>query len=73
MIRRAATSKGRAESGYFSIEGIRLHERAVRAGVKVEQAITTPAFMEEPSQRIQALLRDLNQNRMPDQHRARMR
>lgn len=60
MFRRAATSKGRAESGYFAIEGLRLHERAFRAGIKVEQAITTPAFMEKPSQRTQALLSDLN-------------
>jgi RNA methyltransferase, TrmH family len=61
MIRRAATSKGRAESGYFSIEGVRLHERAVRAGVRVEQAITTLAFKEDPSARIQTLLRNLEQ------------
>ena len=60
MIRRAATSRGRADSGYFSIEGLRLHERAVRAGTKVEQAITTLAFMENPSGRIQTLLRDLD-------------
>ncbi len=40
MIRRAGTRKGRVTGGYFSIEGIRLHERAIRAGVVVSQAIT---------------------------------
>lgn len=60
MIRRAATAKGRTESGFFSIEGIRLHERAVRAGVKVEAAITTSAFMVDSAQRSKVLLRDLD-------------
>lgn len=59
-IRRAGTRKGRVTSGFFSIEGIRLHERAVRAGVHVQQAIITSRFQHDPSNRIQALLAELS-------------
>jgi TrmH family RNA methyltransferase len=61
MIRRAGTRKGRETGGYFSIEGIRLHERALRAGVPVPQAILTRAFQEDSSARAQALLADLRE------------
>ena len=61
MIRRAETRKGRATGGYFSIEGIRLHERALRAGVHVQQAIVTISFQEDSSARVQILLADLQE------------
>ncbi len=61
MIRRAGTRKGRATGGYFSIEGIRLHERAVRAGVLVSHAITTSSFQEDSSPRVKRLLLDLKE------------
>jgi TrmH family RNA methyltransferase len=59
MVRRAATAKGRARSGYFSIEGIRLHERALRAGWQVETAVLGQPFGQEMSPRITALIQDL--------------
>jgi TrmH family RNA methyltransferase len=61
MIRRAGTRKGRTTSGYFSIEGIRLHERALRAGVSVQQAIITTSFQNDSSARVQILLADLRE------------
>jgi TrmH family RNA methyltransferase len=61
MIRRAGTRKGRATGGYFSIEGIRLHERALRAGVRVQQAIVTTSFQKDSSARVQTLLADLQE------------
>ena len=59
MVRRAATAKGRARSGYFSIEGIRLHERALRAGWQVETAVLGHSFGQEMSPRITALIHEL--------------
>jgi len=61
MIRRAATRKGRAVSGCFSIEGIRLHERALRAGVQVKRAIAATSFQNDSSDRIQTLLTELQE------------
>lgn len=61
MIRRAGTRKGRATGGYFSIEGIRLHERALRAGVRVQQAIVTTSFLKDSSARVQKLLVDMQE------------
>lgn len=61
MVRRTATRKGRERSGFFSIEGIRLHERAMRAGVKIEAAITTATFMSDPDERVQDLFVGLKQ------------
>ncbi len=61
MIRRAGTRKGRAAGGCFSIEGIRLHERAIRAGVRVQQAIITTGFNKDSSARVQTLLADLQE------------
>ena len=60
-VRRAATAKGRARSGYFSIEGTRLHERALRAGWHVESAVMSRSFHKAISPRFQALLHDLEQ------------
>ena len=59
MIRRAATRKGREAGGYFTIEGIRLHERALRAAVQVEQAVVAEDLQGDASLRFQTLLNDL--------------
>ena len=61
MICRAATRKGREVGGYFSIEGIRLHERALRAGVQVEQAIVDTDAHADDSQRFSMLLNELQE------------
>ncbi len=61
MIRRVSTRKGRETSGAFSIEGVRLHERALRAGVPVTQVITTTAFIDDPAPRIKTLIADLRE------------
>ncbi len=61
MVRRTATRKGRERGGYFSIEGIRLHERALRAGVKIEWVIATDGFLQDSGTRIQNLLADLEE------------
>ena len=58
-VRRAATARGRAASGYFSIEGLRLHERAVHAGWQVEAAIISQSLHGNDSPRIQTLMQDL--------------
>ena len=59
MIRRTATVRGRAQTGLFAIEGIRLHERAVRAGVQVQQTLLAKSFWHDPGERIQNLISDL--------------
>ncbi len=59
MVRRVTTARGRAGSGYFSIEGVRLHERALRAGQQVETAVLSSSLDAEKAPRIQALLADL--------------
>lgn len=59
MIRRATTRKGREAGGYFTIEGIRLHERALRAGVQIEQAVVAEDLQGDASSRFQTLLVDL--------------
>jgi TrmH family RNA methyltransferase len=61
-IERTATPQGRSGVGCFSIEGLRLHERAVRTGVRVERAIVSKSFLDLPSDRIQALVRDLKES-----------
>jgi len=62
MIRRADTTRGREVSGFFSIEGIRLHERALHAGVQVDHAIVSASFKRNPSPRIQMLLEGLRES-----------
>ncbi len=55
-IRRAATPRGRARLGCFSIEGLRLHERAVRAGVCVEAVVVGETLLGDPNLREKALV-----------------
>ncbi len=59
MIRRAATARGRAQIGCFSIEGTRLHERALRAGIQVQRAVVGTGFWRSSEPRIQDLLAGL--------------
>jgi len=60
MLRRVATPKGRVAAGCYSIEGIRLHERALRAGMPMQQVVVGESWGKRPSSRIQQLLQDLN-------------
>ena len=63
MIERTATAKGRATSGNFSIEGTRLHERALRAGWWPTAVLVTQSVWQNPGERETAVLQQLaNQN-----------
>jgi TrmH family RNA methyltransferase len=61
-VRRTATAKGRASSGFFSIEGLRLHERAVRAGWQVESALIGRSLLKDKSPRIHTLVHVLEES-----------
>jgi len=58
-IRRAATPRGRARLGCLSIEGTRLHERALRAGHRVERALVAVRYLRQGGERAQKLLTEL--------------
>jgi TrmH family RNA methyltransferase len=62
MIERTATAKGRAASGRFSIEGTRLHERAIRAGVWPEAVLVAQSVWENGGERETAVLEQLTQH-----------
>lgn len=59
-IGRTRTAQGRARLGKYTIEGTRLHERALRAGVTVETAMTTQSYATRSDERVGKLLSDLN-------------
>lgn len=59
QIRRTATRAGRLQSGRFSLEGDRLHERALRAGVAVEAVVVSRSYRDDVVLRRQNLLREL--------------
>ncbi len=59
-LRALGTAAGRARHGACSLEGTRLFERALRAGVPLVQAVTTSAYLADPSPRVQALLAELS-------------
>ncbi|MCB8937892.1 MAG: RNA methyltransferase [Ardenticatenaceae bacterium] len=65
MIERTATTKGRAASGCFSIEGTRLHERALRAGVCPKAVLVAEAVWQTPRERETAVLHHLAQQNIP--------
>ncbi|VAW43645.1 hypothetical protein MNBD_CHLOROFLEXI01-3767 [hydrothermal vent metagenome] len=65
MIQRTATAKGRAASGYFSIEGTRLHERALRADASITAVLTSQTFINNPSARETAVLQQLTEQNIP--------
>jgi TrmH family RNA methyltransferase len=55
-FRRALTPGGREAAGRFLIEGTRLHERALRAGVHVDQALVAASVLRDPAARERELL-----------------
>ena len=59
MVRRVTTLKGRSQHGRFSIEGIRHHERALRAGVPLELVLIAEHMWQDKSERVQRLLAEL--------------
>ncbi len=65
MIERTATAKGRAASGHFSIEGTRLHERALRADICPEAVLVANAVWQNPGERETAVLHHLAQQNIP--------
>lgn len=58
-LRRAMTPRGRARLGCFAIEGLRLHERALRSGTSVLRAIAAASLKAGASERVERLLADL--------------
>lgn len=58
-IERTATARGRAALGRFSIEGTRLHERALRAGVQVGSALFAEHYGSDEAGREGRLLAEL--------------
>lgn len=65
MIERTTTARGRAASGCFSIEGTRLHERAIRSGVWPEAVLVGKAVWQSPGERETAVLHQLAQQNIP--------
>jgi TrmH family RNA methyltransferase len=61
-LRRTRTPRGRSRIGRFSIEGLRLHERAVRSGAAVERAVVGESLSRALDERSQTLLRDLERS-----------
>jgi len=59
QVRRAHTARGRAQSGTFVIEGVRLHERALRAGRTIEMALIAESLPDAAPPRLEALLTGL--------------
>ncbi len=60
-IERVGTPRGRRTFGRYAIEGIRLAERAVRAGIRPSHALVSTSFDDERSNRVQSLLRELRE------------
>lgn len=58
-VRRTMTIKGRQRTGLYAIEGIRLHERALRAGLTLELTLFSESFAHDNSARAQQLLANL--------------
>ncbi len=55
-FRRVQTAKGRHRSGLYSIEGLRLMERALRAGISVREVLLSAEILTSSSARIQAVV-----------------
>jgi TrmH family RNA methyltransferase len=64
-VERAATPLGRRRLGCFSIEGLRLHERALRAGWRVEEVLVSAELRADPPARIARLLQELGDTGAP--------
>ena len=65
QFRRVMTPKGRQASGFYSIEGIRLHERALRAEMPIQQVIVGENWAKRPFPRTETLLQNLKQANIP--------
>jgi len=65
MIERTATAKGRAASGAFSIEGTRLHERALRANWRPTAVLIAQSVWHNPPSREAAVLQQLASQNIP--------
>lgn len=65
QVRRVQTPRGRARTGLYSIEGFRLHERALRAGVPIEHVIVAACVREDRTERVKALLAELKTAGIP--------
>lgn len=59
MVRRVSSGKGRRLTGLYVIEGYRLLERALRAGVPLQKAVFGESFGSDPASRGGRLLADL--------------
>jgi len=55
-IERTATARGRAASGHFSVEGLRLIERAFAAGARIESVLVAESAISRPDRRARRLL-----------------
>lgn len=59
MIRRVSSARGRRLTGLYSIEGLRLVERALRAGAPLEAVLIADALVTSRAPRIVALIKEL--------------
>lgn len=59
QLKRALTAVGRQQSGLYSIEGVRLHQRALRAGVGLQSSLLGHSFAQ--SEAAAQLLPSLNE------------
>lgn len=66
-LRRTTTATGRAQTGLYQVEGTRLVERALRAGVGLVGVVTTAVYPAQ-SPRHQTLLNDLATHAVPITH-----
>jgi TrmH family RNA methyltransferase len=58
-VERVATPRGRDVVGCLALEGIRLHERALRAGHPIDRVVVGESLAADESPRARDLLRDL--------------
>jgi len=58
-LRRASSRRGRRRVGCCAVEGLRLHERALRAGARVEAVLVGESFRKDPGERGSSLIADL--------------
>lgn len=55
QLRRLRTRHGREQSGLYAIEGLRLHERALRAGIVPQAVMMAASLTTNPAPRIRAV------------------
>ncbi len=55
-IERTATARGRAASGHFSVEGLRLIERALASGARIESVLVAESAVMRGESRVRKLL-----------------